>query len=68
MGTEFPFSPTTTSFLVVHHKYWNPSTAKSRDTFVKILLLTDIRNEGIFSMMVRTIIERKVKHDVYGKQ
>ena len=68
MGTEFPFSPTTRSFLVVHHKYWNPSTAKSRDTFVKILLLTDIRSEGIFSMMVRTIIERKVKHDVYGKQ
>ena len=68
MGTEFPLSPTTTSFLAVHHKYWNPSTTKSRDTFVKISLLTDIRNQGIFSMMVRTIIERKVKHDVYGKQ
>ena len=51
--------------LLVQHKYWNPSTTKSRDSYVKISLLTDIRNRGIFSMMVRTIIER---HDVYGKQ
>lgn len=41
---------------------------QSRDTYVKISLLTDIRNQGIFSMMVRTIIEREVKHDLYGKQ
>ena len=44
----------------LYSKYWNPSTTKGRDTYVKISLLTDIHNQDIFLLWCEQLIRERL--------